>query len=580
MQNSDCTAAQGINEVRMKVRILMMVDDARFAPLGRSELIEGFDIDREACFLDGPATDRVIVLDRDQATGQLLACKFCLPAKGRILGRYDIPCPVDTTSRAFNQVSVFATVLKTIYMYEEPDTLGRRIRWAFDSPQLIIVPRSGIDENAFYSRAARSLKFYSFPSHQNSHHMVHTSLARDIVAHETGHAILDGIAPRLWDAITPQSLALHEAIADLTALLVSMRSRTLSKAVLKSTKGSIEHSTHFSAIAEEFGFASGSGALRDLKNDLSMSDVDASRPHDLSQVLTGALYSVLIKMHDGRKKVTAARKEISEYSVSGYALYGAAQHFKRMILRALDYLPPGEASFADYGRAILAADQASHPDDAQEREWLIEEFVRRGIVADQNALDVRLPGDGKSDWSEGVDRAALADDDRAVHQFAGSAHGRQLFGIPDDVPFHVEPRLRVTKTYYHRVSDQVVDTEEVQECLFKVCWQQEEPNPLGPAHPPKRAITVGTTLSWDWNTGRLRALLTSDHRARPQEEAEQQAGRDLFMRRLWEDGYLQGGRRAMALNDEDESCTLTADIIGDSVRLRGVGQMLHLAGEL
>lgn len=564
----------------MKVRIPMMVDDARFAPLGRPELIEGFDINREAYFLDGPATERVTVLDRDESTKLPLSCKFCPPTKGRVLGRYDLVNPVDTTSRAFNQVSVFATVLKTIYMYEEPDTLGRRIRWAFDSPQLIILPRAGTNENAFYSRAARSLKFYSFPSHQLPHHIVHTSLARDIVAHETGHAILDGIAPSLWDAITPQSLALHEAIADLTALLISMRSRTLSKAVLKSTKGSIQHSTHFSAIAEEFGFASGSGALRDLKNDLSMSDVDASRPHDLSQVLTGALYSVLIKMHDERKKVAAARKGSSEYSVSGYALYGAAQHFKRMILRALDYLPPGEASFADYGRAILAADQASHPDDAQERGWLIEEFVRRGIVADRSVLDTRLPDDEESEWSKGVDLAALADDDQAAHQFVGSARGRQLLGIPDGIPFQVEPRLRVTKTYYHRISDQMVDTEEVQECLFKVCWPQDEPNPLGPPYPPKRTITVGTTLSWDWNTGRLRALLTSDHRARPQEEAEQKAERDLFMRRLRENGYLQGTRRAMALNDEDASCTMTADVIGDSVRLRGVGQMLHLDGEL
>ncbi len=565
----------------MKVRIPMMVDDVRFAPQGRPELIEGFDINREACLLDGPATDRVIVLDRDQVTGQLLACKFCPPAKGRVLGRYDIPNPVDTTSRAFNQVSVFATVLKTIYMYEESDTLGRRIRWAFDSPQLIIVPRAGRRENAYYHRETHSLKFYSFPSHQDPKHTVHTSLARDIVAHETGHAILDGIAPSLWDAITPQSLALHEAIADLTALLVSMRSRTLSKAVLKSTKGSIEHSTHFSAIAEEFGFASGSGALRDLKNDLTMGDVNPSEPYGLSQVLSGALYSVLIKMHDERKKAAAARKETSEYSVSGYALYGAAQHFKRMILRALDYLPPGEASFADYGRAILAADQASHPDDAQEREWLIEEFVRRGIVADRSVLDTQLPDDEESDWSKGVDLVALADDDQAAHQFAGRARGRQLLGIPDDIPFQVEPRLRVTKTHYHRLPDETLTTDEVQECLFKVSWLQDEPNPAGPGHPSKRIITVGTTLSWDWNTGKMRALLTSDHRARPQEQAEQQTDRDLFIRRLQEDGYLQDNRRAMALTDDEHaSSTITAKIDGDSIRLHGVGQTLHLAGDL
>ena len=59
-----------------------------------------------------------------------------------------------------------------------------------------------------------------------------------------------------------------------------------------------------------------------------------------------------------------------------------------MIFRALDYLPPGEASFADYGRAILASDQASYPDDDQERRWITEEFVRRHIVPAASVLAV------------------------------------------------------------------------------------------------------------------------------------------------------------------------------------------------
>ena len=177
-----------------------------------------------------------------------------------MLGQYDIPEPYNTESRAFNQVSAFATVMRTIRLYEEPDTLGRRVRWAFPGEQLIVLPRAGWGENAVYVREQGRLEFYYFQSRNGSREVVYTSLARDIVAHETAHAILDGIAPHLWFAVTPQSIGLHEAIADLTSLLVSIRSRGLRKAVLKRTGGSIEHSSEFSAVGEEFGAARGTGA--------------------------------------------------------------------------------------------------------------------------------------------------------------------------------------------------------------------------------------------------------------------------------------------------------------------------------
>jgi hypothetical protein len=40
-------------------------------------------------------------------------------------------------------VSVFGAVHKTIRMFEEPDVLDRRVVWAFDAPQLLVVPRAG-----------------------------------------------------------------------------------------------------------------------------------------------------------------------------------------------------------------------------------------------------------------------------------------------------------------------------------------------------------------------------------------------------------------------------------------------------
>jgi hypothetical protein len=189
------------------------------------------------------------------------------PSARRTLGAYKVDT-TDVSSSNFVPVSVFGPVLRTMDLYEEPDTLGRRIVWAFDSPQLLVVPRAGWWANAYYERRSHSLQFFSFRAGND---VVHTSLSRDIVAHETGHSLIDGIAPDLYDAVDTQGLAMHEGLADLTAMLIAFRSGVLRDAVLKRTRGSITDSTEFSSIGTQFGQAldpaGHGGPLRNLRND-------------------------------------------------------------------------------------------------------------------------------------------------------------------------------------------------------------------------------------------------------------------------------------------------------------------------
>ena len=250
----------------------------------------------------------------------------------------------------------------------------------------------------------------------------------------------------------------------------------------------------------------------------------------LGQVLSGALYSVLVKMHARRMEAEAARKGSSLYSASGYALWTAAEHLKRMALRGLDYLPPGEVSFADYGRAILAADMASHPDDPQEREWIVDEFVRRGIVDERTDLLPRTDAAQVTRALAGANLNELVADDAAAAAFCASDLGRELLKIPAGAAFTLEPRLVVAKRYYHRSPDGVVWPVTVREGLLKVWWTQWEDNPPLPKLPTRRGIIAGTTLSWDWDSGHARVLLTSDRRERPDELREQQEDRDGFVR--------------------------------------------------
>jgi len=517
---------------------------------------------------------RVAILDLNPEEGGALSpgVRFRPPKGGQKLWRYDIADEDDIYAPDFIAVSVFGTVLRTMYMFEEEDTLGRSLVWAFDGPQLLVVPRAGKWANAFYERDSHSLQFFYFPNPEDPSERIYTSLSRDIVSHETGHAILDGIAPRLYDAITPQSLALHEAIADLTAMLMAFRSGNLAKTVLAQTNGSIRDSNAFSSIAEEFGMARYDlGYLRNLLNEKTLEQVDHSEPHELSEVLSGALYTVMLKMFESRKQEYSGGDPDKEYSVSGKALAVAADQLKRMIFRALDYLPPAEVSYADYGRAIIAADQASHPDDEQEREWISDEFVQRKMVPDWEALEV--PTNFQHRALKDVDLETLVSSDWAAYEFANN--NRKFLGIPPKIPFHVKARLDVTKLYYHRDGKR-----RVRECLFKVWWDQSEDNEVGSGLPRQRQITVGTTLAIDWDTRVVRALLTSDHSNRPQEQDEQRKDRDRMLRRLADHNLLQFGHLAFGPDGKPLRSVIQAESAGNLMRVRGTARMLHIIGEV
>ncbi len=475
----------------MKVKVPVLIKDPEVSRYKDLPLVEDFVVEQEELFLDGPVSRRLAILDFDADVGGLRAgARFVPPGAGAsVFGRYDVASRSELDADDFIQASTFGGVLKTLYLFEEPDTLGRAVRWAFDGSQLLVVPRAGEWGNAFYERESRSLQlFYVKP---DSRHTIYACHSMDILAHETAHAVLDGIAPDLYDSLLPESLALHEAVADLTTLLMAFSSRKLAEHVLEQTGGSITTPSAFTEIAEQFGAAihPGQEGLRDLFNDRTMKNVDTGEPHALSEVLSGALYRVMVRIHEqlkdesanqskrasslivpaevarwqqtapeseasfqARRKLAGRNKATTKSAAAMRALWIAAQRFKRTVLRALDYLPPGEATFADYGRAIIASDQASHPDSGQQREWLKAEFVKRGIVGSKKELEVKT--NYRHPAVAGLDLDELVRSDWLAYEFANRA--RSLLAIPPSIPFKVEPRLDVTKTYYHRARDRAV----------------------------------------------------------------------------------------------------------------------------
>jgi hypothetical protein len=296
-----------------------------------------------------------------------------------------------------------------------------------------------------------------------------------------------------------------------------------------------------------------------------MSDVDTTEPHELSQVLSGALHALWRELFRGLKQ-RLRRKEpaLDERTAAGRVVWLAREIYERMAFRALDCLPPGESTFADYARAILAADQSGVPEVDGPRAFLRKEFVRRGIAASEAALRVETDFDVPA--VRRTDVEALVTSDYAAYAFANE--NRRLLGIPKGIPFKVMPRLQTEKLYYHRAERKG----RVRETLFKVSWTEEERQDVR-GLPPVRQVVVGTTLSIDRDTKRVRFRLTTGR------DGARRERREAYLRKLARQRVLALDTDAFDARGLPRRDVIRAEVVEGTLRLRNTAHMLHVVGE-
>lgn len=253
----------------------------------------------------------------------------------------------------FDAVHTFAVVRQTLTMYQRAlSTAGSEMplpwQWnsSTDTSPLQVWPY-GLPNvmNAYYSRAQACLKFGDFvPNGETAR--LYTCRSFDIVSHETGHAVLDGLKPQwLMAGNPPQTGGLHEAFGDLTAIFLALSQLDQCEAVVAQTKARLHDKTFLADIAEQFGLALGSTTgLRNADNDLTLSQA-GTEVHAISQVFTGAVYDILADVF------ALERNPALEDCAS--VLHRVAGWLRGLVLRALIAAPDAAASFADVANEML-----------------------------------------------------------------------------------------------------------------------------------------------------------------------------------------------------------------------------------
>lgn len=230
----------------------------------------------------------------------------------------------------FHQQMVYSVARTTVSYFEQ--ALGRKVLW---SSRLIkekgeykhefirrlrIYPHAIRDVNAYYSSEKKALLFGYFPASltQPGQNMpgevVFTCLSHDIVAHETTHALIDGIHPRFMEPSNLDVWALHEALADVVALFQHFAYPEVLKDQIARTRGDLESQSLLGMLAYQFGQAIGNyGALRSAigeidpktgewkpKIPLPTDILNETEPHNRGAILVAAIFDAFLSVYKSR----------------------------------------------------------------------------------------------------------------------------------------------------------------------------------------------------------------------------------------------------------------------------------------
>ncbi|MDJ1158196.1 hypothetical protein QNA08_08115 [Chelatococcus sp. SYSU_G07232] len=237
----------------------------------------------------GPADDRVYVVDPVQAKTPY---DFpYLPPYGGAANPPAVPGPdghfdhLAVGTREFLSAHAFACVRRVLDICE--GYLGRTLPWFFTPTyeRLEIVPHLPWD-NAQSGFGFLELGEEDGPNDEP----FPFALNFDVIAHETGHAVLFGGlgVPRVL-ARSGDYLAYHEAVADLVSLLSLLTFDSALDRILRRTRGSLLVASELDRIAE----LSQERQIRTANHALKLADV-GDEVHDRSRPFVGALYDALV----------------------------------------------------------------------------------------------------------------------------------------------------------------------------------------------------------------------------------------------------------------------------------------------
>ncbi len=321
------------------------------------------------------------------------------------------------------KAQAFSAVARTVELFS--DAYGD-FPFQFSDKPLTIFGDGGKQLNGRYRREQKAIIFY----HSNDPKMgtIYTGASNDVAAHETGHAILDGIRPNYYTSLTPEPCAFHEAFGDMMSIHTSLADVRVLDQVVAQTGGDLKKPNIAALIAEQMGVASntedgfngtGGDYLRDANNVFTYTDPFKliekgpltelhSNRHNFSRVWTGAHYDLLALM---------TKQKMDSQMEPKQAIAEANSELLKMLANMLKEAPQADFTFPQMAEAFLKSD-AKYA-EGKHLELIREAFSGRQIIPADFPLPERSTIQASESRTNGAKKLTFMDRMRDLLESTG-----------------------------------------------------------------------------------------------------------------------------------------------------------------
>ena len=291
--------------------------------------------------------------------------------------------------------NVYAIAMRTLLRFEF--ALGRRVGWGIRDHQLKVVPHAFEEANAFYSPDMEALLF----GYVRGSKPTFLCLSHDVVAHETAHALLDGLRDKFMAPSSPDQAALHEGFADIVALLSVFGLREVVRHLIAPIEdpdapaGYVRKSmltreqlqqTALLGLAEEMRAENEDARVNALRRSVTIDPnprildrLEFKEEHRRGEVLVAAVMRAFLLTWVARIQNLGGDHPDDFVDIDLVAEQGAdiADVLLTMSIRAIDYTPPIHIDFGDFLSAMLTADSEVRIDDSRYR---LRDHLRKAMA--------------------------------------------------------------------------------------------------------------------------------------------------------------------------------------------------------